>query len=82
MSLIKSYGTTHFLMNGMSCILQDTLGVLCLTFLQKFEAILKKLKFCEILGILNNFDLRTVIYAFYGIEMYEIYRKNKFSSKL
>ena len=34
---IKSYSTTHFLMNEMSCNLQDTLGVLCLTFLQNLK---------------------------------------------
>ena len=47
-----------------------------------FEGILKKLKFCETLGILNNFDLRTVIYTFMGLEMYEIYQKNNFSLQL
>ena len=42
----------------------------------KFDVILKKLIFCESLGTLNNFDLRTIIYTPYGVEMYEIYQKN------
>ena len=37
MGFIKSYGITHFLMIEMSCNLQDTLGVLCLTFLQNVK---------------------------------------------
>ena len=35
--LIKRYGTTCFLLNGLSCSLQNTLGVLCLTFLQTLK---------------------------------------------
>ena len=46
----------------------------------KFERILKKLNICEILGILKKkIDLRTVVYTLYGIEMYEMYQKNKFT---
>ena len=35
--LIKRYGTTHFLLDGLSCNLQDTLEVLCLTFPQNLK---------------------------------------------
>ena len=49
----------------------------------KFEAILKKLNFCEILGILNNFDLGTVIYNFMVLKCMKFTRKkNKFSLQL
>ena len=41
----------------------------------KFEGILRKLNFCEILGILNNFDLRTVIYTFMVLKCMKFTRK-------
>ena len=41
----------------------------------KFEGILKKLNFYEILGILNNFDLRTAIYTFMVLNYMKFTRK-------
>ena len=41
----------------------------------KFEGIQKKFNFCEILGILSNFDLRTVFYTFMVLEYMKFTRK-------
>ena len=41
----------------------------------KFEGILKKLIFCEVLDILNNFDFRTVIYTFMVLKCMKFTRK-------
>ena len=35
--LIKRYGTTHFLLNGLGCNLQNVLEVLWLLFLQNLK---------------------------------------------
>ena len=44
----------------------------------KFEEILKKLNFfCEILGILNNFDLRTIIYTLLVLRYMKFTRKKQ-----
>ena len=43
--------------------------------LTKFEGILKKLFFCDILGILNSFDLRTVINMFMVLKCMKFTRK-------
>ena len=41
----------------------------------KFEGILKKLKLLEILGVLNSFDLRTVIYTLMVLKCMKFTRK-------
>ena len=41
----------------------------------KFEGILKKSNFCEILGILSSFNFRTVIYTFMVLKYMNFTRK-------
>ena len=53
-----------------------------LNFPIKFEGILMQLNFCEILGILNNFDLRTVIYTFMVLKCMKFTRKKVLVCKL
>ena len=47
----------------------------------KYEGILKKLNFCEILSILNNFDLGTVIYTFMLLTCMKYTRKISLACK-
>ena len=42
---------------------------------KEFEVILKKLKFCEILGTLGSFNLRTVSYTFMVLKCMKFTRK-------
>ena len=43
--------------------------------LTKFEVNLKKLNFCEILGILSSFNLRTINYTFMVLKCMKFTRK-------
>ena len=47
----------------------------------KFEGILKDLNFYEILGILSNFDLRSVIYTFMVLKCMKFTRKTSLVCK-
>ena len=75
MDFIKSYGTTHFHNDGNELQLTGYIRSVMLNIPTKFEVILKELNFCEILGILSSFDLRTINYTFMVLKCMKFTRK-------